>query len=93
LVSGDTLGLHLDLQGPRATLLLTLNGTLRNVDGERLVQLQDRELHRVARARAQQPDEHGGKDGGHDSKDAAHAEAPCITGAVVISTPAVRQER
>jgi len=35
LVSGDTLGLHLDLQGPRATLLLTLNGTLRNVDGER----------------------------------------------------------
>jgi hypothetical protein len=42
---------------------------------------------------AQQPDEHGGKDGGHDSKDAAHAEAPCITGAVVISTPAVRQER
>ena len=34
LQSGDTLGLHLDLQGTRAALLLTLNGTLRNVDGE-----------------------------------------------------------
>ena len=34
LQSGDTLGLHLDLQGTRAALLLTLNGTLRDVDGE-----------------------------------------------------------